>query len=56
MDTDTIYCCLNYLLKDLNVQNFNVVASDQISSVDFEKTPSAICINSDPRYVIGRFY
>jgi hypothetical protein len=47
MDTDTLKCCLKTLLHHTSVKQYNVIARDQVSLIDFNIVPLALIINTD---------
>jgi len=45
MDSDTLNCCLKYLLSNTVVENFHVIARDQLNLFSFSKLPLALIVN-----------
>ena len=49
MDSQTIQCCMTYLLKNSAVSSIYVLARDELSVINFTKMPIAIIVNTDKR-------
>lgn len=49
MDSNTIYCCLQYLLRGTQTKTLHVIARDELYLIDNYKVPCAVVINCDDR-------
>jgi hypothetical protein len=49
-------CCLQTLLYNTNVKQYDVIARDELSSVNFNLAPIALVVNTDDRRNPGRHW
>jgi hypothetical protein len=49
METATLEACLQSVLEDLHVANWQVIAADELPNVNLDHFPTALIINTDKK-------